>query len=351
MFASTPLTIRAGSEALRVLRERGFERDAFSTLVGASGGPKWLVLRHLDAWLAEHFVAGRATPLSTLGSSIGSFRHACFARRDPLSTLARFHKSYVEQRYDGVPTPDQISRESERVLEEMLANGGADEIARNQDVRSHFVAARLLGADDDQGWAFKLRLGASALANGISRGTLGRFYERAVFGPSPHDIDFRDFGTRYRPLTAANVPGALLASGSIPLVMRSVRDIPGAPGLWFDGGIVDYHFDFSFRMPKGLVLFPHFFDRITPGWFDKPLRWRKPAGADLERVVMLAPSDDFVASLPGGKVPDRTDFETLPTEERIAQWYAITERCRALVDVWAEAVERGTVAELAQPFA
>ena len=88
--------------------------------------------------------------------------------------------------------------------------------------------------------------------------------------------------------------------------------MPQFPGMLFDGGIIDYHFDFSFRRKdeaqKGLVLFPHFFDRITPGWFDKPLRWRKPSAEALSDVVMIAPTDEFVAKLPGAKVPDRNDF-------------------------------------------
>ncbi len=67
--------------------------------------------------------------------------------------------------------------------------------------------------------------------------------------------------------------------------MAGVRSTPSLPGTLFDGGIIDYHFDFSYGRRKGLVLFPHFFDRITPGWFDKPLRWRKPSARDLNDLL------------------------------------------------------------------
>ena len=37
------LTVRAGRTALAQLKKDGFSADAFSTMLGASGGPKWLV--------------------------------------------------------------------------------------------------------------------------------------------------------------------------------------------------------------------------------------------------------------------------------------------------------------------
>jgi hypothetical protein len=351
MSPTPPLTIRAGATARRVLAERGFEADAFSTLVGASGGPKWLVLRHLDEVWIDRLLAPRTSPLSTLGSSIGSFRHACMAQSDPKAALARLYESYVGQVYDEPPTPELVSIESDRILDYFLGERGARELVHNDRVRSHFVASRLLGPGRDEGIGFTLRLAASALANAAGRGWLGRFYERAVFGPAKSEISFADFETRQVALNEENVAPALLASGSIPLVMSGVREIAGAPGTWFDGGITDYHFDFEFNAPEGLILFPHFFDRITPGWFDKPLRWRRPSAAALDRVVMVAPSDAFVRSLPGGKVPDRGDFETLPTEERIARWHDVTERCRALADDFVATVESGTLVERIQPFA
>ena len=60
---SAALTIRAGRVALAHLRERGWDPDAFSTLLGASGGPKWLVLSQIDRVLAGQFIAPRRSPL------------------------------------------------------------------------------------------------------------------------------------------------------------------------------------------------------------------------------------------------------------------------------------------------
>lgn len=327
------LVLRAGARAAVRLREEGLRGELFDTLVGASGGPKWLVLRPLDDVLIERVVRLRTRPLDTLGSSIGSFRHACFAQRDPHAALERFAEGYVGQRYDGVPTPEAISAESDRILRHFLGARGEQEIALNDLVRSHFVAARLRRDRGlDRGTRFKLQLAGAAARNAWSRRSLAGSFERIVFAASESPIAFSDLPTRVAPLRTDNVRGALLASGSIPLVMAGVRDVPGADGTLFDGGIVDYHFDFGFRRREGLVLFPHFFDRITPGWFDKLLPWRSPAPASLADVVMIAPSDAFIAGLPGAKVPDRDDFLALATADRIRRWEQVLLASRRLAD-------------------
>ncbi len=79
---SRNLVVRAGTRAALRLQSEGFHPELFDTLAGASGGPKWLVLRHLDEVLINRLIEPRSTPLDTLGSSIGSFRHACFAQSD-----------------------------------------------------------------------------------------------------------------------------------------------------------------------------------------------------------------------------------------------------------------------------
>jgi hypothetical protein len=346
------LVVRAGATAAERLRAEGFQPDLFSTLVGASGGPKWLVLRHLDETLVERLIAPRQTPLDTLGSSIGSFRHACLGQNEPRSALARFEEAYVGQAYeDGRPTMAAISRESDRILEISLGEKGADEIIGNDRIRSHIVAARLRsGHAHDRGLLFQLELGRAALANLVSRRHLGRYFERILFGPRSPSIRFGDFQTADHPLDAANLRHALLASGSIPLVMEGVRSTPGVAGTLFDGGIIDYHFDFRFERRPGLVLFPHFFDRITPGWFDKPLGGRCPRAADLDDVVMVAPSDDFVATLPGAKVPDRDDFLELDTSSRIRQWNSVLDRCRVLADEWIDLIDGSGLADNLETF-
>lgn len=49
------LTIYAGKQALQTITEKGFTPHIFTTLLGASGGPKWFVLYVLDKFLFGEF--------------------------------------------------------------------------------------------------------------------------------------------------------------------------------------------------------------------------------------------------------------------------------------------------------
>ena len=60
--------------------------------------------------------------------------------------------------------------------------------------------------------------------------------------------------TQHTELSTTNLRQAVLASGSIPLVLNPVEDIAGAGvGRYYDGGVTDYHFDLPFT-DNGLVL-------------------------------------------------------------------------------------------------
>lgn len=347
------LTIRAGRQALEVLHREGFRPDDFSTLLGASGGPKWLVLSGIDRVLARRFVAGRSRPLDALGTSIGAFRHTCLALADPIAALDRFEEAYVGQAYEMKPTPAHVTSESLRIFDILLGRDGVDKAMTHPRLRLHVGTVRSHGiVASDARPRLALGLGVAAAANAISRRLLGHFFERVVFhgGEAPR-FAFTDLATRSVPLDARNLRSATLASGSIPLVMAAIEDIPGAPpGLYRDGGVTDYHFAMDFDAPPGLVLYPHFFDRIVPGWFDKALTWRKARGPLLERTVFIAPSREFVASLPGGKVPDRDDFVKFPTAERQRRWFEAIAACRTLGDELESLMEGTRMAEIALPF-
>jgi hypothetical protein len=347
------LTVRAGRTALARLERDGFRADAFSTMLGASGGPKWLVLGGIDRVLVRRFVAGRTKPLHMFGTSIGAFRHSCHAHLDPLAAFERFEEAYVGQAYETKPTPQEVTDVSRRILDLLLAGHGADEMLSHPTIRLHVGTVRSRGLT-----AFEAKpvlaagLGIAATANALSRGLLGLFFERVVFHSTPAaEFRFTDMATTDARLQADNLRAAILASGSIPMVMAAIVDPPGAPrGLYRDGGITDYHFAMDFDAPEGLVLYPHFFDRIVPGWFDKPLKWRKATGALLDRTVFLAPSREFVATLPGAKVPDRDDFVTHPTAERQRRWHEAIARSRQLGEELEELMEGDRLAQAARPF-
>jgi hypothetical protein len=162
-----------------------------------------------------------------------------------------------------------------------------------------------------------------------------------------------DFRTHQARLDAANLSSAILASCSIPFWLKAVHDIPGGPpGAYWDGGITDYHLHWSYAgMREGLVLYPHFQSTVVPGWLDKTWRARHRATAALDNLVLLCPSPEWVATLPGGKIPDRSDFKTYADDEPARQrlWRNAVAESQRLADEFAEWAQRDSVDPLPLP--
>src|SRR5687768_1342620 len=127
---SSLLSIRAGHDALHIIRDRGLRAEDVDVIPGASGGAKWLVLAGLDRYLFGEFLqAPRQRPLHLIGSSIGSWRMACFAQRDPIAALERGHHAYIyEQNYTAKPGIREVTLVMARVLDLMLGESGIGEI-------------------------------------------------------------------------------------------------------------------------------------------------------------------------------------------------------------------------------
>ncbi|MDP4916089.1 MAG: patatin-like phospholipase family protein [Haliea sp.] len=337
MSASPKLSVYLGRRAARILREEGWHPDRFSLLLGASGGPKWLALGQLDRVLFGDFLQRGERPLSLLGSSIGAWRHACLAQPDPVAALDRFEQAYLDQTYSARPSAQEISAASAQILSALLGAEGATALVEHPRWRTHIVTARGRGpAGARQPALLGAAMGAAALGNSIHRSLLSASFQRVVFHsgtqPAPQ-LHLQGFNSVYTPLRTTTVALALQASGSIPFVLAGERDIAGAPrGQYWDGGIIDYHFDLRHYAGEGLILYPHFRADLTPGWFDKFLPWRKAGLNTLDDLVLLCPSPRFVASLPGGKIPDRNDFTRLGTAQRAQRWRQCIEQSRVLAE-------------------
>jgi len=330
------LNVFAGPRALQLLKVYGFRPDLFHTVLGASGGPKWFVLAGIDRVLVSEFFAGREAPLNMVGSSAGAFRFACLTQPDPVAAINRLAKDYSETVYSDKPDIHEISDKAVGLLQRMLPEQNRDFVANNPVFVPHFIAARCRGVLAPESKVIQYPgLFLSALANGISRRQLGRFYERFVFSGTRQALQFKDpakLRSKQVNLSENNVIDALLASGAIPGILRGIPNIEGAgKGMYRDGGVTDYHFDLRFegnpqnsdKVDHDLVLFPHFYSVPKPGWFDKSLPWRHPHKSSYDNVVMVVPSPEFVASLPFGKIPDRHDFTKIPVAERLAYWKTV----------------------------
>ena len=240
-----------------------------------------------------------------------------------------------------------------RALDYLLGPTGVAEILSHPVLRLHVVTARGHGlAARGPRPLLAAGMGMAAACNAVHRRTLGWHFTRTLFHAPAHPSPFagmRDLPTAFAPLTPDTLRDALLASGSIPLLMDGVR-VRGVDGVQWDGGVTDYHLALPYPEGDGLILYPHFYGHLVPGWFDKGLPWRRARGTGLERVLLVAPSPAFVASLPGGKIPDRRDFYALAPDERIRRWEAVRTASLALGEALQALVTSGRVAEVAQPL-
>ena len=349
----SPLYIAAGPKALRHLQENGLQLADIRAMLGASGGPKWLVLNQLDRLLAPRLAADPLVNMDLLGTSIGSWRFACYTQPDPLAAIDRFEEAYFEQAYSRKPSPVEISQVCSRILESLL-EGQHRAIVSNSQRRLHTIANRCRPVMlDRNGEPSKVPLGVAALMNVMGRHQLRHFFERILFAPPSSQLPFHPaiFRQENVQLATDNLHQALMATASIPLIMQAVHDIPGSTGgACVDGGIIDYHFDTPLPYEHGIVLQLHFSPRLVPGWFDKMLPWRKPQAASLDNMLLITPSNEFIASLPGGRIPGRHDFVTMDDQQRKANWRKVlgeTARLAEALDLMLEKQEWNQVNLLA----
>jgi hypothetical protein len=172
-------------------------------------------------------------------------------------------------------------------------------------------------------------------------------------GTSARGGQFDPFQTEYARLTEANFGDALIASGSIPLILDGVRNIDGAAdGTYWDGGIIDYHLHLPYAKREGLVLYPHFTNKIVPGWLDKMLPWRKAGGEWLDNVVLISPSREYLDRLPMKKLPDRSDFTRFVDDYdgRLKNWRFAMEESARLRDELADLISSGEIAARLKPL-
>ncbi|MCP4301172.1 MAG: patatin-like phospholipase family protein [Gammaproteobacteria bacterium] len=349
------MTFRAGVGALRSIRKHGFDASSVGTIAGASGGAKWLVLSQLDRAILQNVVPNMTGPVHLIGSSIGSWRFACYAQNDPVAAIERFETAYLEQTFSEKPDIHEITAKSREIMGRILGGTGVQEVLTNPLFRMHVMAVRsrhILASENR--WLLAAGLITAATLNAVSRKTLGLFFERALFFDNrdvPPFFDMSGFPLQRIELSHENLLDAVVATGSIPLVLSGVRDIQGArSGVYRDGGVIDYHLDLPQSAHESLTLFPHFYDRIVPGWFDKKLKWRRPHPGNVDRTVLISPSPEFVTRLPNAKIPDRTDFVNYSPQERVKAWRGCVAACGELADEFNEVVARDQLAARLRPL-
>lgn len=344
------LTFRIGSRALRSIQKNGFDPQKVKVISGAAGGPKWLVLGQMDKFLFGEWLKDRKDPLHLIGSSIGAWRFAAAAQRDPIRGIEKFEKAYFAQTYSRKPTPKEISAEAEKLMGDYVSGEDIDYILDHPYLRLNVLAVnckKLFVSEDKRRLIVGLLL-ATGL-NAVHPKLLHTFFDRAVFLNSKEELSLFKETPHRLSLSAKNFRQALMASGSIPGVMLSVKESEDASHLSLrDGGILDYHLNLPYGQEvkdDELVLFPHYSSRVIPNWFDKSLRWRKHAPSYFENAVLISPSKEFVDSLPFKKIPDRNDFDRFRGRdpERLRYWGTVIRECQRMREELEKVFESGEI--------
>jgi hypothetical protein len=360
------LTFRAGPRAAARIREAGLDPQDIEIVPGAAGGPKGLGIAALDRAIFGEWLPRAPRVRHLIGASIGAWRFAAACRRDTVEALDDFARLYIAQCYPPRPSARFVSRCAREMLA-ALFTGREAEVLSSPLYRLHILAVRgRWPLTRDASWSTPLGFGMAAMANALGRRHLARFIDRTLFRDAreappflpvgniastqaAQSIRFDAFHTHVVKLDAANLGEALMASASIPLVLEGVANIPQAPpGVYWDGGIIDYHLHLPYHRAEGLVLYPHFTDRIVPGWLDKGLPWRRAHGEWLDNVLLVAQSLEYLARLPLGKLPDRNDFKRFAGDDegRMRYWRSAVGESERLAEAFMAFARRPDVSRL-----
>lgn len=347
------LKIQVGSLAKQLIEKEGLHAQQVDMIPGAAGGPKGIGLTGLDQAIFGEFLPQAKQRRFLIGSSVGAWRFAGIVTQGEKIGPEKLGELYINLPFKKGMKIADIEKISRDMLHGVLGDQ-PDKLVTHPDYHLAIIAAKaehLFQSDQ------KLALYSSLLgiigSNVISRDHLNKFMQRVICQPTDFPqfkIQDDAFKTHYMNFNQDNVADWLMASGSIPGVTPAVKNIADAPeGAYRDGGLIDYHIDLPFES-KGIVLYPHFTDSITPGWFDKMFKSRKANPKNQARTLLISPSQEYLQSLPLGRLPDRKDFvlKGLSDSERKKLWRQSVAESQRLGDGFLELIEKQNFAEVMQ---
>jgi len=351
------LCIKAGRKAYDMIKNEEFDFDRITTYVAPAGGPRWLAASGFDLALMQSGVLGKSRPVLLTGSSSGAWRLAAWTLPEPAKSYRNFMERYLgTASYQRTDTPQSLLDDMVRLIDDYIEDDAIPFALANKKYRLAITTARARNLAASETLSIqKLGLGLAWLMNALDPSYLPLFFERVVFyyGPLPPRFCLHaGFKGRAIQLNSTNFKAAIIASGSIPLVIAGLKDIYGGPrGIYRDGGLFDYHLNHDYTGKEGdVTLFFNHQERIVPGWLDKRLKSRRPFEHVLESVLMVHPSESFVQRLPEGRVPDREDFVTFidDPETRVKNWRKAVELCAPLGEQFLEIVKSGKIREVVE---
>jgi hypothetical protein len=354
---SQPRTFRCllGQQARTDLERAGGAPDAFRLLLAASGGPRWLGLVGIDRALTRFLKRRDSGRLPLLGASSGAWRVAAMACDDDGAAYDELEEAYISQRYEGKPTPQQVSETVRAYLSDIFTADRLRHAIERSPFQANLTTAILKKEKPSKGRLLASFAGLPLL-NALDRNLLSLVLERGLFsaGPPPdgspldQGLAWDSFPTRKIALEESNFVPALLASGSIPLVLAGIDAIPGAgPGHHLDGGLLDYHFEVE---SGGPVVYPHFSADPLPGWLDRFPPFRRLSASARSHMCLLIPSQEQLSRYPGQLYPSRVDFTRLSNDQRIRRWRATVKENQAMERELTACLEAGDLLAVADTF-
>jgi hypothetical protein len=279
----------------------------------AAGGPKGLVLNPLDRFLFGHWLVGSTHEVHLLGASIGAWRMACATLPDADEALAQLAEDYITQRYGQAPgrapTPTAVSRAFGRKLDERLG-ARAGEILSSPRYRLHVFTSRGRHLLRREG-RLRTPLGylGAFVSNAASRRALGCGWNGWCF-----PIRARRCLSGWRLSQSAGAagrrptwprrswPAARSRSGWTPCT--TCRAHPAAPtGTAASPTTTCTCPTPACRGPGAVPAFPAAGGARLAG---QALQASPRRHAALDNVVVLSPSPEWVATLPGPSCPTAT---------------------------------------------
>ena len=357
------LRYRAGSIALRLLRDHDLTPERVGAVVGPASGPKWLLLAGIDmallrgGYLSPSTATSSGRRLLLAGSSAGAWRMATLASGDPEGAHRRLLDGYIGQVFTLRDTPSTVGDADDRMLGEVFPEAEIEHILGRGDLDVGIHVTRLPRWATSRAAQLTL-LGAAAARHLVWRRSAGSIFGRVFFHSRPDAFLARrehPFDGSLVPLDAANFRAAALACGTVPYYMAPVPGIPGAaPGAYVDGGLVDYHLREPYPLEgERVVLFPHFRETIARTWLDDTFGRRAAGNGELERVVQIHPTEEAIRRLPGGRLPDQDDFKTFVDDpsERFRRWREAVRLGEELGEILLEDLASGRFARRLEPLA
>lgn len=352
------LRYKAGPGILAMIKDEGLKAERVRVFAGPAGGPKWFVSVGFDRAIIKSEFLKRSSFKSVLlaGASAGAWRCLAMACEDPVNAYEKLREAYSRNVFTFQDNPKTVSAKIRSNVDAFMSEKDINHILNHPrfDIAIHVVRSKNLAASENQKIQ-GLGLLLSGGLNAIHPSLMSLFYDRAIFHSSNLKPNFvsKNYKGILAKIDEKNIRQVALATGSLPYLIRGVSNISGAPeGVYRDGGLINYQLNQEYGPGEGLTLFFHYQDRITPGWFDKKLRWRKPSKKILNSVLQIYPDECFTEILPGKKIPDRNDFLTFADNpsERIRRWDEVCRKSEILAEDFMESLESGQIRNRVEPL-